>query len=173
MRSVLACRVLSRICRELEAKFYIDDRLVSSRELFGPNALLPVLAFHASVRANYLLGANLGIDFRSDDNSLLGVYADIPPIREDSASVIRMLFLMNSLKTIFGVHPQEGGCNILVECTPVYERYRDGLLSAIAGRSETAAMQPDAAGDFYGQFHDLELQWPLAKVFPAANQAAA
>jgi hypothetical protein len=128
MRSCTISRLLATMSRQLSCRYTVDGQPQSSLLLLAPEALLPVLAFHASLRARYLLGRDIGVDIRPDSSALLGMYADVPPVRDDPQSVIRALFFVDALKKVFGVHDGEGGRWINVECLPVYEHYKNGFL---------------------------------------------
>lgn len=142
MRSVEMRRALAAVSRSMGARYRVRGAPESAIVVFAPEGLLPVVALDAQLHAQELLGLDLGVEFRDDPEAALGVSCVVPELTGDDLSVARACFFLRSTQKILGL--QE---NVDIELAPVIERYRSGLLSAIATHGE-------------------DTKWPLAAVSP-------
>lgn len=140
-RALSISRVLATYARSIGCTFTVDGKPEPAVFLLSPELLLPVVALHADAQARALLGHPLGVKFEADEHSLLGTRANVPPLTGDAISALRVTFFTHSATRIFGIAQ-----NVRIECLPVLEAYRDGLLAHIerAGR----------------------IEWPMATVSP-------
>lgn len=81
---------LSKIARQLGAKFYLLDRMISPEEVFMPTGLLPAFAKRADQLCALCLGYGLGISFRDAEQGILSaevVFDEVTPLS------IRLIFI--------------------------------------------------------------------------------
>jgi len=141
MRAISISRALAMHAAQLRCRFLVNGDEEPALVLLSPEVFLPVVALHADMQARNLAGTPLGVRFREDDQSLLGVSVDVPNLCGDEASVLRLLFFADAAKKIFGLHE-----DARIECAPVFEAYQHGLMNHI---QRTGA-----------------ITWPMAQVSP-------
>ncbi|MCW5589614.1 MAG: type IV secretion protein IcmS [Legionellales bacterium] len=64
---------LVKLAKVLNAKFTLNDRPISHREVFADTGLLPAIARRADQLCSLCLGYGIGISFEEADKSVLGV----------------------------------------------------------------------------------------------------
>jgi intracellular multiplication protein IcmS len=82
--------LLSQISSELNAKFYLLDRMISYEEVFSSTGLLPGLARRADQLCSLCLGYGLGISFKDTEQGVLGaevIFDEVTPMS------IRLIFI--------------------------------------------------------------------------------
>lgn len=93
---------LSRIAKELNAKFYLLDRMVGFDEVFSVTGLLPALAKRADQLCSLCLGYGLGISFKDTEQGILGaevIFDDATPLS------IRLVFITDAVCELINASP--------------------------------------------------------------------
>ena len=88
---------MALIARNLNAKFYLNDRFVSYEEVFSATGLLPAIARRADQLCSLCLGYGLGVVYEDAEGALLGlraVFDDVTP------RVLRLLYLTDVLNEL-------------------------------------------------------------------------
>ena len=64
---------LTKICKELDASFLLNDQVISYEEVFKDTGLLPAIARRADQLCALCLGSGIGVSFDEAEGSKLGV----------------------------------------------------------------------------------------------------
>jgi intracellular multiplication protein IcmS len=81
---------MALIVRNMNAKFYLNDRFISYEEVFSQTGLLPAIARRADQLCSLCLGYGLGLSFEDAENALLGlrvIFDEVTP------RALRLLYL--------------------------------------------------------------------------------
>lgn len=140
-RALSMTRLLAAFARKRRCEFTVEGRPEPAVLLLSPEVFLPVVALHADARSRALLDHSLVLEFVPDAQALLGVRVKVPPLSSDAISTLRATLFVNSAVEIFGIAQ-----DARIECMPVFEAYRDGLMAHV---ERTGGMQ-----------------WPMAAVSP-------
>ena len=81
---------MALIARNMNAKFYLNDRFVSYEEVFSLTGLLPALARRADQLCSLCLGYGLGVAFEDAEGALLGLRAVFDEV---TPRALRLLYL--------------------------------------------------------------------------------
>lgn len=135
-------RALAIYAKQFDCVFTVNGEVEPAVFLFSPECFLPVIAMHADMNAQSLLGRPLGISFNNDEQALLGLSVDVSPLTGDEISVLRAVFFAHAMHQIFGL--SQGIRQ--VECLPVFEAYQQGLFQHIN--------------------QNEGMRWPIAAVLP-------
>lgn len=106
---------MALIARNMNAKFYLNDRFVSYEEVFSVTGLLPAIARRADQLCSLCLGYGLGVSFEDAENALLGlrvVFDEVTP------RALRLLYLTDVVNELI-----QGGSN--PDYTPLDELMYD------------------------------------------------
>lgn len=127
LRSISVTRALALYTRQRGCMFTAGGEPEPALVVMAPEAFLPVLALHADAKCRELMGRNLpGVEIREDASAMLGVYAAIDPLTGDDDSTFRIAMFTHSAIQIFGIAD-----GMSIECAPIYEAYRDGLMAHV------------------------------------------
>ena len=142
LRSISVTRALTLYARQQGCQFTVGGEIEPALVVMAPEACLCVLALHADSKCRELLGRPLsGVELRADPAAMLGVYAAVDPLTGDDSSALRIVLFTHAAKEIFGIAK-----NLRIECAPIYEAYRDGLMAHV-----------EKGGP---------ISWPMAQVSP-------
>lgn len=92
-----------KVARLLNARFSLNNRPLTSEEVFSPTGLLPGIARRADQLSSLCLGYGIGASFEEAEGSLLGVkviFDDITP------NVLRLLCLIDVLNELMKGTPR-------------------------------------------------------------------
>lgn len=95
-------QLLSQISNELNAKFYLLDRMIGFDEVFSSTGLLPGLARRADQLCSLCLGYGLGISFKDTEQGILGaevIFDDVTPLS------IRLVFITDVICELINASP--------------------------------------------------------------------
>ncbi len=96
---------MSMIAASMNAKFYLNSRLLSYEEVFSVTGLLPALARRADQLCSLCMGYGLGLSFvDAADQSLLGtrvIFDEVTP------NVLRLLCLTDVLSEVIQGGPSK------------------------------------------------------------------
>jgi hypothetical protein len=126
-REISMTRALCAYVKQYGCDFYFAGNREPAAMLLSEQAFLPAIAMQADLAARSALGAPLGIKFEANEISFLGVAVEVQPLTGDEASMLRIAFFTKAMHEIFGISSDVKQ----IECAPVFEAYRDGLLSYI------------------------------------------
>ena len=93
---------LAKIAKELNARFYLLDRMISYDEVFAVGGLLPALARRADQLCSLCLGYGLGISFKDAEQGVLGsevIFDEVTPLS------IRLIFITDVLCELINSSP--------------------------------------------------------------------
>lgn len=74
--------MLVAISKELNATFYLLDKMISAEEVFSTTGLLPAMARRADQLCSLCLGYGLGLSFKDADQGILGtevIFDEVTP----------------------------------------------------------------------------------------------
>ena len=74
--------LLSKICASMGAKFYLNERFVSYKEIFSDTGLLPAIVRRADQLSLLCLGYGLGATYEDSSDALLGnrvIFDEVTP----------------------------------------------------------------------------------------------
>lgn len=75
-------KVMCKLAKAINAKFYLNDRFLSYEEVFSETGLLPGIAKRADQLCSLCLGYGIGVSFEETEKTLLGVkvvFDDVTP----------------------------------------------------------------------------------------------
>ena len=90
------------IARELNAKFYLLDRMISFEDVFSVTGLVPGLARRADQLCSLCLGYGLGISFKDAEQGVLGaevIFDEATPLS------IRLVFITDTICEMINSSP--------------------------------------------------------------------
>lgn len=117
-RSFDAARVLSTLSQQIGVEYVVNGEPEPAIGVYASDALMPVVALYAQSQAKSFLGVDLGFELVRSETSLLGVHSRIPRINADGMGCLRLCFLEQAARRVFGIEP-----NVQVELAPVIERF--------------------------------------------------
>ncbi len=88
---------LVKLAKAMNAKFYLNERMISYDEVFSETGLLPAIARRADQLCSLCLGYGIGVSFDEAEKSLLGVKAifdDVTP------NVLRLMCITDVLSEL-------------------------------------------------------------------------
>ena len=95
------CMVL--ISERMNARFYLNDRMISSADVFSPTGLLPAIAKRADQLCSMCLGYGIGVTFTDVETAILGrqvVFDTVTP------NTLRLLCMTDVLHELIQGSPQ-------------------------------------------------------------------
>jgi intracellular multiplication protein IcmS len=95
-------QLLSQISTELNAKFYLLDRMIGYDEVFSSTGLLPGLVRRADQLCSLCLGYGLGISFKDTEQGILGaevVFDEVTPLS------VRLVFITDVICELINASP--------------------------------------------------------------------
>ena len=96
-------KCMELIAARMNARFYLNDRMISSADVFAPTGLLPAIARRADQLCSLCLGYGLGITFTDTESALLGhqvVFDNVTP------NTLRLLCMTDVLHELVQGSPQ-------------------------------------------------------------------
>jgi len=106
---------MALIVRQMNAKFYLNDRFIGYEEVFSQTGLLPAIARRADQLCSLCLGYGLGVSFEDAENALLGlrvIFDEVTP------RALRLLYLTDVVNELI-----QGGTS--ADYTPLDELMYD------------------------------------------------
>lgn len=94
-KNISKCMAL--IAKRINAKFYLNDRFMSSEEVFSPQGLLPAFARRADQLCSLCLGYGLGVSFNDAEGALLGIEVIFDEVTPNTLRLVCMTDVMNEL----------------------------------------------------------------------------
>jgi intracellular multiplication protein IcmS len=94
--------LLSQVSKQMNAKFYLLDRMISYEETFSSTGLLPALVKRADQLASLCMGFGLGASYKDTEQGLLGaevVFDEVTP------TSLRLIFIMDVLHEMINSSP--------------------------------------------------------------------
>lgn len=143
-----AAHLMAAVCDSMNCRFLVDGAPVATAAVLADETLFPAIAWVAQQNAREILAADLGYEFASDPEALLGVRASGPPVTPHIADLYRALFLQDALVTIFGVRRDTD-----IEVLSLAPQLREYLFSnfqaskprqAVAAENSAPAAEPAA-----------------------------
>jgi intracellular multiplication protein IcmS len=95
-------KCLAEIAKDLNAKFYLLDRMIGFDEVFSTTGLLPALARRADQLCSLCMGYGLGISFKDVEQGVLGaevVFDEVTPLS------LRLIFITDVLCELINSSP--------------------------------------------------------------------
>ncbi len=95
---------LAKIAKTMNAKFYLNERMISYDEVFSETGLLPAIARRADQLCSLCLGYGIGVSFDEAEKSLLGVksiFDDVTP------NVLRLMCITDVLSELIQSAPDK------------------------------------------------------------------
>lgn len=147
MKSFAIERLLAAYCRDIDCRFQLNGDEESPLMIFMPEMFLPVVMSHAQGICWSAIGKPLEVKMRADPSAIFGFSCEVPPVREDPLSVLRVLCAFEASTRLFGLQP-----STVVEMAPVYVHYAGPLNMQLSSERGTLAQT-----------------WPIAKVMPSTK----
>lgn len=94
--------LLSQIAKQMNAKFYLLDRMISYEEVFASAGLLPAIVRRADQLAALCMGYGLGVSFKDSEQGLLGaeaIFDEVTPLS------LRLIFIVDVLYELINSSP--------------------------------------------------------------------
>lgn len=135
-------RALAVFTRKQGCLFTARGEPLSALEVLASESFLPIVALHADAKCRELMGRPLpGIELRDDPDALFGCYVEAAELTGEGDSSFRIALFTHSAISVFGIAE-----SVRIDCEPLYEAYRDGLMSHVQNGGP--------------------MSWPLAQVSP-------
>jgi intracellular multiplication protein IcmS len=94
--------LLGQISKQMSAKYFLLDRMISYEEVFSVTGLLPGLVKRADQLCSLCMGYGLGVSYKDTEQGLLGaevVFDDVTPLS------LRLIFIVDVLYELINSSP--------------------------------------------------------------------
>lgn len=94
--------VLCQVAKQMNAKFYLLERMISYEEVFASTGLLPAMVKRADQLASLCIGYGLGASYKDTEQGLLGaevVFDEITPLS------LRLIFIVDVIYELINSSP--------------------------------------------------------------------
>ena len=94
--------ILCQVSKQMNAKFYLLERMISYEEVFSPTGLLPAMVRRADQLSSLCMGYGLGASYKDTEQGLLGAEVIFD---EETPLSLRLIFIVDVIYELINASP--------------------------------------------------------------------